>query len=204
MNYDFHPFDDPRECDSDCIAVGGDFSFHLLLKAYENRIYPWPNEMEEYAWFSPKERGVLFFNEAIISRSNKRLIKKPWVVTENIAFDEVIQQCQLKHDSTWITEELRMGFNALFHRGYAYSIEVWNLDAQLIGGLFGVTIPGKQLTAESMFFKESGASKRALIHLIETHQKRETPWVDLQMVTPITERFGARLISQHEFYQLKL
>ena len=52
----------------------------------------------------------------------------------------------------------------LHQRGYAHSVESWR-DGELVGGLYGVAL-GRVFFGESMFARESDASKVALVHLV--------------------------------------
>ena len=49
--------------------------------------------------------------------------------------------------------------------GFAHCVETWR-DGQLVGGLYGVAIRGL-FAGESMFSRETDASKVALVHLVE-------------------------------------
>src|SRR3546814_17365126 len=53
---------------------------------------------------------------------------------------------------------------SLFQRGHAHSIECW-LEGQLVGGLYGISL-GRAFFGESMFSRESAASKVALAWLV--------------------------------------
>jgi len=54
---------------------------------------------------------------------------------------------------------------------------------------------------ESMFCYRSNASKLSLLYLIEHLQKRGLDWIDIQMMTPHMETFGAKSIDRSEFLQ---
>ena len=58
------------------LAIGGNLSEPLLLKAYKKGIFPWYNENEPICWYSPDPRFVLFPSQLKISASMKSLIKK--------------------------------------------------------------------------------------------------------------------------------
>ena len=85
-----------------------------------------------------------------------------------------------------------------FHRaGYAHSVEVWR-DGELVGGVYGVYVGGV-FGGESMFFKESNASKIALLAMIDHLRGHGLTWMDIQMVTPATEAFGGKYIPKRDF-----
>ena len=54
-------------------------------------------------------------------------------------------------------------------RGLAHSVEAWR-DGQLVGGLYGVSLGGA-FFGESMFHRETDASKIALVALVERLQR---------------------------------
>jgi leucyl/phenylalanyl-tRNA--protein transferase len=87
----------------------------------------------------------------------------------------------------------------LHQAGYAHSVEAWR-DGELIGGLYGVYIRGV-FSGESMFHRESGASKRCLYALIEKLRASGLEWMDIQMVTPVLETFGGKYISRADFQE---
>ena len=68
----------------------------------------------------------------------------------------------------------------------------------LVGGIYGVDADGA-FAAESMFRRESEASKLVLLHLIDHLSARGLAWMDIQVMTPHMERLGARLIPRREF-----
>lgn len=186
------------------LAIGGDLHHDSLLLAYQSGIFPWPIS-EEYplAWFSPKHRGVIKKSHIRINRSLKKFIKKcPWKISFNKDFLAVIRACQQTHllstEGTWITDEIIDGYYNFHHQNLAYSVEVKSENDELIGGLYGVNI-GTFLSGESMFFKEANASKVALFAILSILLKNEIEFLDTQMVTPITESFGATEMPRIEF-----
>ena len=72
------------------------------------------------------------------------------------------------------------------------------MSRSLIGGVYGVCI-GKFYSAESMFFKKDNASKYAIYELIKFLKSKEIEFLDIQMVTPTTEKLGAVEISRELF-----
>jgi leucyl/phenylalanyl-tRNA--protein transferase len=56
-------------------------------------------------------------------------------------------------------------YQRLHELGWAHSVECWRGDA-LVGGLYGVAIGGL-FAGESMFHRETDASKVALVRLVE-------------------------------------
>ena len=185
------------------LAIGGRLSTPLLLTAYQNGIFPWPvAEDQPLAWFSPDPRGVIETNKIHLPKSFKRFLNQhSFQVSFNQKFDEVIDQCaKAKRPGqygTWITADMIGAYKKLFRDGYAYSVEVLNKH-ELVGGLYGVCI-GEFFSGESMFYREPQASKLALYSILMKLQERGIPLLDTQMVTPVTETFGATEIARHDF-----
>ena len=184
------------------LAVGGDLSIKRLLLAYQNGIFPWFNEDDPIVWYCPSTRMVLFPDKLKVSKSMQQLIKKDkFKVTFNTAFKEVVSNCKninrKEAKGTWITDEMEKAYNNLHQQGYAKSIEVW-LDGELAGGLYGVDL-GKVFCGESMFSKESNASKIGFIYLVEKLRKENYVIIDCQVYTSHLERLGAEEIPREEF-----
>ena len=68
------------------------------------------------------------------------------------------------------------------------------------GGVFGVAVGGL-FAAESMFHRETDASKVALAHLVERLKRRGFELLDIQVLTPHTARLGAREIPRRQYLE---
>ncbi len=197
-------FPDPALADADgLLAIGGDLSKERLLLAYNNGIFPWYAEGEPVLWFSPHQRFVLFPAEVKISNSMKQIIKSAqYQVTWNKAFTEVITACskiaRKGQKGTWINSDMIKAYINLHENGIAHSVEVWNQDGTLAGGLYGVAIR-KVFCGESMFSIQPNTSKLALINLSNSGQY---DLIDCQVYTPHLQSMGARFISRHDFITL--
>jgi leucyl/phenylalanyl-tRNA--protein transferase len=97
----------------------------------------------------------------------------------------------------WISEEFVDSYTELHKQGHAHSVECWR-DAELVGGVYGVQVGGA-FAGESMFHRESNASKIALYHLVERLREREFVLFDTQMVTDTTARIGAVEMPRDEY-----
>jgi len=203
-------FPNPRTADiiDDVIAVGGDIDGLNLKESYRLGIFPWPHEGYPLLWFCPDERGVLFFDELHISKSLKKWIKQnenKINVTVNQAFESVISECQKQQrpgqKGSWITGDIIRAYTDLFQMGGVISVECWQ-NNELISGIYGV-LSENYFSCESMFFKKSNASKYAFVKLVNylKHQYQMS-WMDLQMVTDVSESFGGRYILREEFIEL--
>jgi len=90
-------------------------------------------------------------------------------------------------------------YTQLHLRGEAHSVEVWD-DGALVGGLYGVT-QGLAFFGESMFSKQTNASKLALIHLIERLKARQFALLDTQFLTDHLKSMGAIEIPQAAYLE---
>ncbi len=186
------------------LAIGGDLSYERLVLAYQNGIFPWFNEGDEILWWTPNPRMVLFPAEIHISKSMRSLIRKNlYTITENQAFEQVIDYCaethKKKHTETWLSDDMKKAYINLHHKGKAFSVEVWNKEGKLVGGLYGVKSNDKVLSGESMFHLEPNTSKLAFIHLAQKSLEDNIDIIDCQLYTNHLASLGAREIPREEF-----
>ena len=118
----------------------------------------------------------------------------------NTRFSKVIEQCAEPRPGqygTWITPEIIAAYNRLHADGWAHSIEVWQGGA-LIGGLYGLSI-GRVFFGESMFSRQSNASKFALYALSRYLQAQAFALIDCQVLSHHLTTLGASLMPRAEF-----
>lgn len=184
------------------LAAGGDLSCARILKAYRAGIFPWYEEGQPILWWSPNPRAVLYPEKVRITRSlRKTLRNKPWTVSFDRTFRETICACAAPRQGshgTWITYSMLEAYCELHDLGYAHSVEVWDEDGTLIGGLYGVGL-GKVFFGESMFSRKSDASKVALVNLLRHLQFWGYPLIDCQLSSPHINRLGAESMSRRRF-----
>ena len=169
----------------------------MLLNAYCRGIFPMGVERGELSWFSPDTRGVLPISDFHVPRSVRAELKaNPFEIRVDTAFGEVIRACG-KRRETWITNQIIASYEALFDLGYAHSVEAWR-EGQLVGGLYGVAI-GAAYFGESMFSRETGASKAALVWLMEHLKSRDFILHDTQWTTPHLAMFGGEEIPRKHY-----
>jgi len=186
------------------LAIGGDLSSARLLLAYRSGIFPW-YEGRHILWWCPDPRFVLFPAELKVSKSMQQLIRRDhFAFTVNKAFRDVIANCKAisrrGQEGTWITDEVKLAYIRLHGEGYAHSAETW-LNGELVGGLYGIRL-GKVFFGESMFSKQSNASKYAFISYARLLQSEGVELIDCQVYTEHLESLGARMISRGEFIPL--
>lgn len=147
------------------IAVGADLDVSTVFAGYVRGLFPMHLATGELAWWSPDPRGVLPLDGLRVSRSLRRSVRR-FEVTFDRAFVEVMRGCgDPGRDSGWITDDFIDAYGRLHEMGWAHSVEVWR-EGRLVGGLYGVEIGGL-FAGESMFHRETDASKVALVALVD-------------------------------------
>ncbi|WP_324647320.1 leucyl/phenylalanyl-tRNA--protein transferase [Acinetobacter sp. MD2] len=200
-----YDFPNPKLTDPDgqgLICIGGDLQPSTLLQAYSQGLFPWFNEGEPICWWCPEPRCVIYPEQFQPSKSLVRNMKKhDYRITINHAFEKVIRNCALPRvyaDETWISEDIIQGYTQLFKQGYAYSVEVWDHQQNLIGGLYGVSL-GHGCFGESMFSHATDVSKMAFYTLMLLAQHEKLPWIDCQLENDHLLSLGASCISRAEY-----
>jgi leucyl/phenylalanyl-tRNA--protein transferase len=188
-------FPPPHQAEDGLVAVGGDLSPERLLLAYRSGIFPWYEDGLPILWHSPDPRCVIAVDRLHVGRSLRRVLaKKAFEVRFDTAFDDVIRACKTTprrgQDGTWITDEMEGAYGVLHRMGYAHSVEVYDRDGKLAGGLYGVSL-GRIFFGESMFSWEPNASKVALVHLATSVARWGFRIIDAQVPTPHTRALGA-------------
>jgi leucyl/phenylalanyl-tRNA--protein transferase len=193
-------FPDPRRGDDEgLVAIGGDLSAERLLAAYTAGIFPWYNEGFPVLWWSPNPRAILPAEELHVSRSlGRRLARRDYAITWNLAFAEVILACgEGRKGGTWIVPEMRTAYQRLHRQGHAHSLEVWQSN-RLIGGLYGVQ-SGALFAAESMFHRETDASKVAVVAASRSLQRAGIEVFDVQFATGHLRSLGVKEVSRDDY-----
>ena len=118
----------------------------------------------------------------------------------NSCFERVMLGCASRHgdDSRWITDRFITQYRSLHELGWAHSVEMFNDDGVLVGGLYGVRI-GKFFAGESMFHLERDASKVALMALVDIMRSAKMTLLDAQWQTPHLTSLGGVEIPRAEY-----
>lgn len=183
------------------LCAGADLSPERLLLAYTQGIFPWFNEGEPILWWSPDPRMVLFPEQMRITRSlGKTLRSGRFEVRLDTSFSQVMAECAAPRSAgggTWISRQMQEAYVRMHELGFAHSVESWR-DGQLVGGLYGLAL-GRVFFGESMFSRESDASKVALAHLSRYLEQAGFAMIDCQMTTAHLASLGGREIPRTEF-----
>ncbi len=153
--------------------------------------------------WSPDPRAILPLDRFHVPRRLARAVRgNKFTVTCDRDFGGVIGGCATacgRVGATWLTPRMIRAYIRLFELGHAHSVEAWH-EGRLAGGVYGVAIGGF-FAAESMFYRESEASKVALVRLVVHLQARGYRLLDIQQLTPHTTRFGAIEIPRRQYLE---
>lgn len=173
----------------------------FILTAYRSGYFPMADSRTgAISWYSPDPRAIIPLSTFGPSRSLRQIMRKRiFELRVNTSFQEVIRGCA-RRDDTWISKEIIGAYCVLHKMGYAHSVEAWR-GSELVGGLYGVAIGGA-FFGESMFTKESNASKIALAHLVQLLSKRRFVLLDSQFLNDHMKQFGIIEVSRAVYLRL--
>ena len=185
------------------LCMGGNLQPETILTAYSRGVFPWYSEGQPILWWSPDPRMVLLPDEFKVSKSLAKTIRAgKFEVRFNTAFADVMAACAAprgQYAGTWILPAMQAAYTNLHHIGFAHSAETWR-DGKLVGGLYGIAM-GRMFYGESMFARETDASKVAFVAMVEKLTRDGFQLIDCQQETRHLASFGARPIPRKKFTQ---
>jgi len=190
----------PADHPHDVWALGGDLEPGTLLAAYRLGLFPMPVD-DRIVWWSPGVRAVIPVSGFTPSRSLARAARA-YEIRIDTAFADVMRGCaDPARPHGWIDDDFIVAYTRLHELGWAHSVEAWD-DEGLAGGLYGIGIGGL-FAAESKFYRRSGASKAALLALVELLRAAGgARLLDVQWATPHLLSLGAVEIPREEYHRL--
>lgn len=201
------PFPDPEEAldyPEGLVAAGGDLSSPRLLHAYKKGIFPWYEQGQPILWWSPNPRGIIYPKGFIAHRSLLRSFRRnSWRTSYDTAFREVMSGCaepRAYSSNTWITQEMLNAYCDLHQLGHAHSVEVWDTENHLVGGIYGIAI-GSIFFGESMFSRKTDASKIALLFLCAYVDSWGYKVIDTQLTSKHLSSLGGCQMDRSEYLQ---
>ena len=189
--------------DDEVVAIGADLEPDTILYAYAHGMFPMyvDKKSRMLGWWSPLERGVIPLDGFRITRS-LRSSAQNFVCTVNVAFVRVMQECATaRTDGNWINQEFIDAYTTLHQLGHAHSVEVWNKKGELVGGLYGLRI-NNFFAGESMFHRETDASKVALMHLVDLMNLDGMQLLDTQWNTDHLASLGCTSVARADYLTL--
>lgn len=178
----------------------------ILLAAYAAGVFPMAESAQDpqLFWVDPRHRGIIPLDGFHVPRRLRRVVRHGgFEIRCDSAFESVLYGCAEtteKRPNTWINDEIVRLYRGLFARGAAHSVEAWR-EGALVGGLYGVSL-GAAFFGESMFSRETDASKVALVHLVARLRLGGYRLLDTQFLTPHLARFGGIEISRARYRRL--
>lgn len=170
-----------------------------LIGLYASGWFPMAMDDGSIRCFSPDPRGIIPLDTFHTPHGTRRTLRDPlWEIRIDTCFEQVMRACGERKE-TWIDETLVQSYLSLHQIGLAHSLEVWR-EGRLAGGLYGVRL-GAAFFGESMFHTVSGASKVALVSLVERLRHRDFQLLDTQWLTPHLAQFGAMEIPRNKYLQ---
>jgi len=187
------------------VGISNDLSLDALLANYKRGYFP-VCHVGPMKWWCPEERAVIDPADTHVSKNLRRLLRQgKFRVTIDEDFAGVVEACAAprpgKLPLTWVTPRIMEAYWNAYKAGYAHSVEVWDADGRLVGGLYGMAI-GKVFFGESQFSAVEHTSKIALValhrHLREWgYQVRDGKWM-----TPHLASFGFKAVPREEYRAL--
>jgi len=188
------------------------FSPETLIKAYSLGVFPMADSADsrDIKFYDPDARALIPLawqegarHEFHLPRRLARTVRqRRFSVTVDRDFPAVIDECAALGDGrteTWINRDIRQLYIALHRLGFAHSIEVWH-EERLVGGLYGVALRAA-FFGESMFSRQTDASKVALVHLVARLRAGGFHLLDAQFTNDHLRQFGIHEISREQFQQ---
>ncbi len=169
----------------------------FMISMYARGSFPMAEEDGLLNWYLPKIRAVIPVAQFNIPRTLKKFIQSAtfeYRIDSNIM--AVIENCS-QRDETWISSDLKEGYERLINLGYVHSVEVYQKDV-LVGGLYGIAFRGA-FFGESMFSKVPQASKCAMVKLFENLKTKGYDIVDVQYITDHLKMFGTIEIPYDDY-----
>jgi leucyl/phenylalanyl-tRNA---protein transferase len=187
--------------EGEVVGVGADLEPGTILSAYRSGLFPMPVRRGLLAWWSPDPRGVIPLDGLRVSRSLRKSGMR-FQIRVDSAFESVLDACaDRRRPGAWISKDIRRAYSRLHHMGWVHSVESWTEDGRLAGGLYGVAIGGL-FAGESMFHRETDASKTALVALVELLREGGAALLDVQWATPHLVSLGAVEVSRVRYHEL--
>jgi len=171
-----------------------------LLEAYSRGVFPMSETRDDTSvnWYSARQRGIIPMEKFCVSGNVQRIIRQGrFRCRINTQITEVMNQCA-NRNTTWISDIIIRSFEVLHMAGHAHSVEMYNRNDELAGGLYGVSLGGA-FFGESMFKNDKEADKVALWHCHRILEKNGFTLWDTQFYTDHLAQFGCIEIEASEY-----
>lgn len=192
----------PRQ---DLIGFSDEMQPSITLTGYRCGVFPMPLDVEGYresmGWWSPMRRARLEMGRMRITRSLRKTSRR-YTTTVDAAFPDVLAACSdPRRPDGWIDDRVKTVYTALHLGGYVHSVETWDEEGRLVGGLYAVH-QNALVAGESMFHDPvlgRDASKVALMRLLVEMRRIGAHLLDVQWLTPHLMSLGAVETSRQDY-----
>lgn len=185
------------------MAIGADLEPATLIAAYRRGLFPMETQSFPgmLCWWSPNPRGIVPLDGLRVTRSMRQSARR-YDARVDTCFLDVVRGCgnPVRKDG-WITEPFMEAYARLHRLGWAHSVEVFDREGQLAGGLYGVRINGL-FAGESMFHLRRDASKVALMVLVQLMRETGMTLLDVQWRTDHLASLGAVEVTRAQYLAL--
>jgi leucyl/phenylalanyl-tRNA--protein transferase len=194
----------------------------MIFNGYREGWFPMMvNERtNETGWFQPKKRCLFPIEGIHVSKSLAKTIRQNTIeavglniseetlrrmgkgkleVRFDTSFQQVIENCR-RPEGNWINDDFIRVYTEIHQQGWGHCAECWK-NENLVGGVYGIAIAGV-FFAESMFHRETDASKVALHALVETCRAKGFVLFDAQIMNPHLRSLGAFEVANKEYQRL--
>jgi len=184
------------------VGIGADLEPGTVLGAYRSGLFPMPlRRRGPMGWWSPDPRGVIELDGLVVSRSLRQSCRR-FEIRIDSAFDAVLAGCaDPRRPNGWIDPRINEAYRRLYEMGWVHTVEAWDDDGHLAGGLYGVAI-GAFFAGESMFHRARDASKVALVALVALLRAGpavDAALLDVQWRTDHLASLGARDLPRRQY-----
>lgn len=172
----------------------------MIRYGYERACFPMTMDDGEIEWFQPKVRCLFPIEGVHVSRSLAKTIRRGvFDVCYDTDFEGVIRGC-FRPDDNWLSEHFVRAYSEAHRQGWAHCSECWR-DGRLVGGVYGIAL-GSCFCAESMFHRETDASKVALWAMVERCRELGFTIFDAQIMNPHLRSLGAYEVPHRTYVRM--
>ncbi|MCK6613689.1 MAG: leucyl/phenylalanyl-tRNA--protein transferase [Ignavibacteriaceae bacterium] len=175
----------------------------MMLRLYRSGAFPMAESKEstKVEWYMPEIRAIIPLDNFNIPRSFKKFVREStFTVHFDRDFPAVVEGCASREE-TWISSRLTEAYMRLHRRGYIHTVEVYDEEDKIAGGLYGIAIGGV-FFGESMFSYKPQSSKTALYHLMIRLREKGFTMLDVQIMNEHLRMFGAVEIPDYQYKEM--
>jgi leucyl/phenylalanyl-tRNA---protein transferase len=197
-----HPF----STSSEIVFMAPLHDIPQLIFSYRYGFFPWYEVNDLAVFFYPHHRYVIQPSKINIPKSiNSYFNQNKFKITIDTDFEQVINLCKEiprpNQDGSWLSDNFILAYTTLHNLGIAHSVEVWDQNDNLAGGLYGVSL-GKIFHGESMFSLQPNASRFGLISLSKILEAMNFSYIDCQIENPYLQSFGGTALTKKQFFKV--